>query len=65
MKERHLTLPELGLIALTRVALGIGIGFLLADYLSRDQRMGAGWALVIVGVLSTIPLMLEVLGKKN
>ena len=65
MKERHLTLPEIGLIALTRVALGIGIGFLFADYLTREERLGAGWALVIFGVLSTIPLMMEVFGKRN
>src|SRR5437868_6413749 len=38
MIERKLTLAEIFLIAGTRVALGAGIGLLLADRLSRDQR---------------------------
>ena len=64
MKERTLTMPEIMLIAGTRVALGVGIGLLLADKLNDDQRRGAGWALLGVGVLSTIPLVIHVLGKR-
>ena len=63
MKERTLTMPEIMLIAGTRVALGVGIGLLLADKLNDDQRRGAGWALLAVGALSTIPLVINVLGK--
>ena len=63
MKERTLTMPEIMLIAGTRVALGVGIGLLLADKLNEDHRKGAGWALLAVGVLSTIPLVMNVLGK--
>ena len=63
MKETTLTIPELGLIAGTRVALGAGIGFLLADKLSSEQRRAAGIVLLLVGAISTIPLALEVLGK--
>ncbi len=33
MKERTLTIPEIMLIAGTRMALGVGIGLLLADKL--------------------------------
>jgi hypothetical protein len=64
MKERTLTMPEIMLIAGTRVALGAGIGLLLADKLNEDQRRGAGLALLAVGVLSTIPLVINVLGKR-
>ena len=65
MKETTLTIPELGLIAGTRVALGAGIGFLLAEKLSSEQRRAAGIVLLLVGAISTIPLVLEVLGKSE
>ena len=64
-QERRLTLPEIMLIGGTRVALGAGIGLLLAERLSDDQRRGAGWALLAVGALSSIPLVMSVLGKKE
>ena len=65
MKERSLTVPELALIAGTRIALGVGIGLLLSDKLNEDNRKGAGWALLVVGVLTTIPLVMNVLGKSS
>jgi hypothetical protein len=65
MKETRISVPELALVAGTRVALGAGIGLLVADCLSPDQRRGAGWALLLVGALTTIPLAFEVLGKER
>jgi hypothetical protein len=65
MRKRGLTLPEIMLIGGTRVALGAGIGLLLADRLNGDQRRGAGWALLAVGALSSIPIVMNVLGKKE
>ncbi len=62
--ERALTLPEIGLIAGTRVALGAGLGLLIADKLSRDARKGAGWALLAFGAATTVPLMMSVLHKR-
>ena len=64
MKERSLTIPEIGLIAGTRVALGVGIGLLISDRLNKDQRRGAGWALLATGILSTIPIVAGVIGKR-
>jgi hypothetical protein len=63
MKEKTLTIPELAMIAGTRVALGTGIGLLLAGKLNDSKREGAGWALLAVGALTTIPLILNILGK--
>jgi hypothetical protein len=63
MRERSLTIPELILIAGTRVALGIGIGLLMSEKLSADGRKGAGAALIAVGALTTIPLFLNVMTK--
>jgi hypothetical protein len=51
------------LIAGTRVALGAGVGLLLADKFSKDRRKGAGWALLAVGALTTIPIVMNVLEK--
>lgn len=65
MRETHLTLPELGLIAATRGALGAGIGLLLADRLTDEERKAVGWTLVAVGAITTVPLVLDVLGKRN
>jgi hypothetical protein len=56
MTRRTVTLPELGLIAGTRAALGAGIGLLLAGRLNDDQRRAAGWTLLGVGLLTTLPL---------
>ena len=65
IKERRITIPELVLMGGTRAAIGLGVGLLLKDKLNKDQRRGAGLALVILGGLSTIPLALEVLGKDD
>ncbi len=65
MIERKLTIAEIILLAGTRVALGAGIGLLLSSRLNNDQRKAAGWTLALVGGLTTIPLVMDVLSKKN
>jgi hypothetical protein len=65
MIERKLTISEIMLIAGTRIALGAGIGLLLSRRLNNDQRKAAGLALTLVGGLTTIPLVLGVIGKKS
>jgi hypothetical protein len=65
MQERTLTLPEIGLIAATRVALGVGIGLLLGDKLEPDTRKGAACALLLVGALSTIPIVVGILTRPD
>ena len=65
MIERKLTIAEIILIAGTRIALGAGIGLLLASRLNNDQRKAAGWALALVGGLTTVPLAMAVIGKKS
>ena len=65
MTERTLTLPEIALIASTRVALGLGIGLLIAGRLSDDQRRGAGWALALISGLTTVPLIVGIAHRRN
>lgn len=63
MREKTLTIPELVLIAGTRVALGIGIGLLLAGKLDRSARRAAGVALLAFGAWTSIPIAINVAGK--
>lgn len=65
MRKVRLSMPELALIAGTRAALGAGIALLLADRLTSEQRKAAGTALALVGVISTVPLLVEVLASRE
>jgi hypothetical protein len=60
MMHRTVTVPDLMLIAGTRVALGAGIGLLLSRRLRQGVRERAGWALLAIGALTTIPLVMKV-----
>ncbi len=53
-------LPQLGLIAMTRGFLGAGLGFLISDLLEPRTRRAVGVALLAVGVLTTIPIALQI-----
>ena len=45
--------------------LGAGIGLLLADKLSDQQRKGVGWTLVAIGELTTIPLAMIAFSRRR
>jgi hypothetical protein len=63
MKTRPISMPEIGLVAGTRFALGAGVGLLLADWLNHGQRRAVGWTLAALGALTTVPLVMEIIGK--
>jgi hypothetical protein len=65
MKKTKLTLPELALIAGTRAALGGGVALLFGDRLDKKQRKAVGWALFLIGAVTTIPLGIFVFGKRR
>ena len=65
MREAELTLPEIGLIAVTRGMLGAGIALLLGDLLPENQRKTIGWTLAAIGAITTIPLSLTVLTRSH
>jgi hypothetical protein len=65
MKITTLTFPELILIAATRGMLGAGVALLISKRLSDEQRETAGVILTAIGILTTFPLMIEVLGKSK
>ena len=65
MKKHIVTVPEVGLIAVTRAMLGAGVALLLCEKLSAEQRRAIGWTLVAVGALTTVPLVMQVLGDEE
>ncbi len=65
MREAHITVPELAMVAGTRAALGAGLALLHADCFSEEQRKTVGWLLFGIGALSTIPLAIEVFGGQH
>jgi len=65
MKKVELPIPELGLIAATRGMLGAGLGLLLAGHLTERRRAVVGRTLLAVGVLSTIPLVIDVFVRRR
>jgi len=65
MIERNIRVPDLILWTGTRVALGVGIGMLISRGLSKDAMKAAGLALTVVGGLTTIPLAISIMGKKD
>ncbi len=65
MRETTVAMPVLALVAMTRGMLGAGLGLLLADRMTREQRRTLGWSLFLVGAVTTPPLMKAVLGKSR
>src|SRR3954453_9937177 len=59
MREGGITLPELGMIAGTRVALGAGLGLLLASRLDADRRRAVGGTPLLLAIISTVALAMR------
>ena len=64
MKRTPLSIPEIALIAGTRAALGAGLALIVGDRLSRDQRHAVGWTLLGIGVITTVPILIQVLRSR-
>lgn len=45
--------------------LGAGIALLVSECLNPDQRKAVGWTLFLVGLLSSIPLGILLLQKRD
>ncbi|MBA2432473.1 MAG: hypothetical protein H0V56_10230 [Chthoniobacterales bacterium] len=56
MIKKEVPLPMLALVAATRVMLGAGAALLLVEKMNDEQRRAVGWALLGVGILTTVPL---------
>ena len=62
-KTISLTVPEVGFIAGTRFALGMGVGLLAAGKMDRHQRELTGWTLVTAGAISTVLIAKRIIGR--
>ena len=65
MRETKLTIPQIMLIGGTRAMLGAGLALLLANKLDHNKRKAVGWTLFLIGAISTAPLAIEVLGRRE
>lgn len=54
-----IAVPEIALIAVTRVLLGVGVGLLFSSALKKRARRAVGLSLFLAGVISTVPLALH------
>lgn len=65
MKTYPVTVPEMAIVAATRGMGGAGAGLLLGGLLRPDTRRALGWTLLAIGAVSTIPILMALLGKRE
>jgi len=59
-----LAVPQVALIAVTRGLAGLGVGLLIADRLTSEQRSRFGWGLLALGAATTLPLLASVIRNR-
>jgi len=65
MKTYNVSVPEIGIVAMTRGIAGAGAGLLIAKYLDTDTRRAIGWTLLTIGALTTIPIVMALFGRRE
>jgi hypothetical protein len=60
--EAQIDPAEMALVIGTRAALGVGLGFLLGNCLTEEQRRVAGWTLLLGGGFVAATLGWEIFG---
>jgi hypothetical protein len=62
MNIKHMPIGELVLLVGTRAMLGAGVGLLMSEHLGENQRKATGWILLLVGLVTSLPLGLDIFG---
>lgn len=52
-------------MAVTRGLMGFGLGLLLADTIERPRRIKIGLPLLAIGAVTTLPLLVEILRRRE
>ena len=65
INEKRLNVYDNMLIARTRGMLGAGIGLLAAGKLNDERRRAIGRTRVLVGAVTTVPLVWRVFGQRT
>jgi hypothetical protein len=65
MKKIEVSLPQLAFVAATRGLGGAGAALLLAPFIKVATRRKLGWALLGLGVLTTIPIAVRLVEARN
>jgi len=65
MDTHAVTVPEIALVGMTRGMAGAGLGLLLGDRLAPDIRRAVGWTLLAVGIVTTVPIVMALVGSRD
>lgn len=61
--QAEFTIPEVARVGGTRIALGVGLGLMLANRMTRTERRAVGTTLFVCGLFSAGLMALELFGK--
>ena len=63
MTKHQVSKPQLFVVAITRVALGIGVGLLLSERVPSAYKKRLGIGLLDAGIASTIPIAFNIFSE--
>lgn len=63
-RQLQVTIPELAFVAATRGLAGAGVGILASSLIKEERRKQVGLALLAIGVITTIPIAVNVFRRR-
>lgn len=61
--QAEMTVPEIARVGATRLALGVGLGLLLANRMTKSERRAVGTTLLLCGAFSAGVMAIELFGR--